>query len=139
MFNAKSKSDDHFPPSDSSSIIGQGTCITGCIDTAGDVRIDGTLKGNIFSKAKVFIGPLAVVEGDIDCRQADIMGTVTGSIRVSEILQVKGKANIDGDLYSNKLMMEPTVTFNGKCHMGGANVVEFNAEVSQSVPLAINE
>lgn len=139
MFNAKSKSDYLATASENTSLIGLGTCITGNIETQADVRIDGTLKGNIYSKAKVFIGPQAVVEGDIQCRHADIMGRVTGTIKVSELLQVKAKAIIEGDIHSNKLMMEPSVTFNGKCHMSGANVVEFNAEISHAIPLAINE
>ncbi len=67
------------------------------------------------------------------------MGQVTGCIKASELLQLKGKAAIEGDLHSAKLFIEPTVNFNGQCHMGanhmGANIVEFNAEMS----VAVNE
>ncbi|MEO6405673.1 MAG: polymer-forming cytoskeletal protein [Ferruginibacter sp.] len=134
MFNSKSKTTQTDSGLISSTLIGNGTNIIGNIDTNGDVRIDGTLKGNIISKAKVFIGPMGIVEGDINCRHADITGQVTGSVKVSELLQLKGKAAVSGDLHSAKLLMEPTVNFNGKCHMG-ANIVDFNPEIS----LAVNE
>ncbi len=134
MFSSKSKTTQPDAGNITSTIIGNGTCISGNIETNGDVRIDGTLKGNIISKAKVLIGPMGIVEGDINCKLADIMGQVTGCIKVSELLQLKGKAAIDGDLHSAKLFIEPTVNFNGQCHMG-ANIVEFNAEMS----VAVNE
>ena len=134
MFKLKPISNQQADTNINISIIGNGTCITGNLETNGDVRIDGTLKGNIISKAKVIIGPMGIVEGDVQCRQADIMGQVTGSVKVAELLQLKGKAAVAGNLHSAKLMMEPSVNFNGNCHMG-ANIVEFNPEIS----LAVNE
>ena len=80
------------------------------------------------------IGPSGVVEGNISCRQADIMGHVTGTIKVTDLLQLKGKAAVDGDIDASKLMIENTVSFNGQCRMG-ANIVEFNPDI----PVAINE
>lgn len=134
MFNAKSKISQQDAGNISSTIIGTGTSISGNIETNGDVRIDGKINGNIISKAKVLIGPLGIVEGDIHCKLADIMGQVRGSINVSDLLQLKGKAAIEGDLHTVKLLMEPSVIFNGQCHMG-ANIIEFNAEM----PVAVNE
>ena len=133
MFNSKTKSDE-IPVNDATSMIGAGTNITGHLDTNGDVRIDGTLKGNIYGKAKVLIGPMGVVEGDIHCREANIMGQVTGCIKVMELLHLKGKAAVAGDIHTAKLLIEPSVNFNGQCHMG-ANIVELNTDL----PLAVNE
>ena len=134
MFTAKHKHNEEENLVASSSIIGAGNTITGNIDTHGDLRIDGTLKGNIYSKAKVFIGITGIVEGNIYCRQGDIMGQVTGNLQVSELLQLKGKAAVAGDIHAAKLLIESTVNYNGKCQMG-ANIVELNADV----PLAVNE
>lgn len=134
MFTSRSKSTNEEQVTDSTSMIGAGTNITGHLDTNGDIRIDGTLKGNIYGKAKVLIGPMGVVEGDIHCREANIMGQVTGCIKVMELLHLKGKAAVAGDIHTSKLLIEPTVNFNGQCHMG-ANIVELNADMH----LAVNE
>ncbi len=113
----------------STTIIGAGTVITGDIESSGDIRIDGTLVGNLHSKAKVLIGQDGVVEGDINGQQADIMGKVTGMLRIRELLQLKGRCVVTGEIYTGRMEVEPTATFNGSCHMG-ANVVEINAENS---------
>ena len=124
MFNSKSKSSSFDDTSASStSIIGAGTTITGNIQSNGDIRIDGTILGNLVSKAKILIGAGGVVEGDIDGKQADVLGKVTGKIKVADLLYLHGQAVVDGDLYAGKLQIEPTASFNGQCHMG-ANVVD---------------
>lgn len=132
MFNSKSKFSETELPGGNTTIIGAGTIINGDIESSGDIRIDGTLIGNINSKAKVLIGSDGVVEGAVKGRQADVLGRVTGQMDVKEVLQLRGKCNIDGDIYAGKLEVEPTATFNGRCHMG-ANVVELNVELGAVV------
>ena len=134
MFTSKSRSTNQESVSTSNTIIGAGTTITGNIDTIGDLRIDGNLKGNIFSKAKVLIGPNGNVEGNIYCCQADIMGQVTGNITTTDLLQLKSKAAVAGDIQAAKLFIESTVNYNGQCQMG-ANIVELNPGIA----IAVNE
>ncbi|MBL0359254.1 MAG: polymer-forming cytoskeletal protein [Chitinophagaceae bacterium] len=126
MFTSKSKTTD--TPVGSTTIIGAGTVIHGDIESNGDIRIDGTLIGNLSSQSKVLIGQDGVVEGDINGQQADIMGKVTGMIKIKELLQLRGKSLVSGEIYTGKLEVEPTATFNGSCHMG-ANVVGLTAEL----------
>lgn len=126
MFTSKSKTND--TPAGGTTIIGAGTVINGDISSSGDIRIDGTLIGNLTSKAKVLIGQEGIVEGDITGQQADILGKVTGMLRIKELLQLRGKSNVAGELHAGKLEVEPTATFNGSCHMG-ASVVELTAEL----------
>ena len=123
MFNSKSKSSFDNVSASATSIIGAGTTITGNVQSNGDIRIDGIIKGNLVAKAKILIGAEGVVEGDIDGNQADILGKVTGKIKVADLLYLHGSGVVDGDIYASKLQIEPTASFNGQCHMG-ANVVE---------------
>ncbi|MEO5942250.1 MAG: polymer-forming cytoskeletal protein [Ferruginibacter sp.] len=133
MFTSKNRSsNEEAALSASSSIIGAGTTITGNIETTGDLRIDGTLKGNIHSKAKLVVGAGGCIEGNVYCRQADIMGQVTGNLTTTDLLQLKGKAAVAGDIQAAKLLIESTVNYNGKCQMG-ANVVELKHEVGMVV------
>mgnify|MGYP001792233815 CR=1 FL=1 len=108
------------------------TVITGNIQSSGDIRIDGTLKGNIICKAKILVGPEGVIEGDITGQQADILGTVHGRIKMSGLLHLHGKASVEGDIHASKLQIETTVSFNGQCHMG-ANIVELNPDMAEAV------
>lgn len=123
MFNGKTKSDGLVEVSTgvtSTSLIGAGTSMKGDITSNGDLRIDGTLVGNIHCSAKVVIGANGVVQGDINGQQADIMGKVTGTITVKDLLQLKGGSHMNGNIKAAKLQIEPTANFNGECHMTGA-------------------
>ncbi len=132
MFKSKSKSSFDESVATDTTIIGAGTTISGNIQSNGDIRIDGVLKGNLSAKAKILIGADGVVEGDIDGKHADILGKVTGKVKVAELLYLHGNGVVDGDLFAGKLQIEPTASFNGQCHMG-ANVVELITERASAV------
>jgi cytoskeletal protein CcmA (bactofilin family) len=129
MFNTKNKTDMQPEKTNGNgngtTLIGAGTTLKGDISSSSDLRIDGTVIGNIQSSAKIVIGANGVVEGDITGNQADIVGKVSGNIRAKELLQLRGECEVNGNLYAGKLQVEPTATFNGQCHMG-TNVVEMN-------------
>lgn len=104
-------------------LISAGTTIKGDISSNSDLRIDGTIIGNISSSAKIVIGSSGIVEGDINGNHADIVGKTSGTIKVKELLQLRGECVVNGNIYAGKLQVEPSATFNGQCHMG-ANVVD---------------
>ena len=104
-------------------LISAGTTIKGDLSSNSDLRIDGTVIGNINSNAKIVIGNSGVVEGDIFGNNADIVGKTSGTIKVKELLQLRGECVVNGNIYAGKLQVEPSATFNGQCHMG-ANVVD---------------
>jgi cytoskeletal protein CcmA (bactofilin family) len=133
MFNTKNKTDMQQEKTNGSgaTLIGAGTTLKGDIKSNSDLRIDGTVTGNINSAAKIIIGSSGVVEGDITGNQADINGKVSGNIRAKELLQLKGECVVTGNLYAGKLQIEPTATFNGQCHMG-ANIVEMTSNEQQA-------
>lgn len=99
-------------------LIGSGTKIEGDISSNGDLRIDGTIVGNVQSKAKVVVGATGVVEGDINCQNADISGTVKGKTTISELLFLKASSKISGDIVTGKLIVEVGASFTGSCNMG---------------------
>lgn len=100
-------------------LMGAGTIIEGDISTTGDIRIDGSLKGGIKVKGKLVLGTSGSIEGDINCQNADISGTIKGKVIVSELLSLKASAKVIGDIFTNKISIEPGATFTGACNMGG--------------------
>lgn len=116
MFNSNKNNNPGFNPNNLN-IINAGTTIVGDLSSEGDMRIDGTVKGYISSKARLVLGPTCRVEGDIKAANVEISGEVNGNIFVSELLTVKASAKINGDIVSNKLIIESGAEFNGKCSM----------------------
>ena len=97
--------------------IVEGTTIKGDIISQADFRLDGELIGNFQSGGKIVIGPAGSVTGDIVCKNADIEGKFNGKIYVAEILNVKSKASIQGEVSVGKLSVEPGADFSASCTM----------------------
>ncbi len=105
-------------PTASVNLIGAGTVIEGEVKSNGDIRVDGHIKGSVNSKSKVVIGASGVIEGDVNCQNADISGTIKGKLICSEMLFLKTTAKIMGDITTGKLVVEAGATFTGSCSMG---------------------
>ena len=99
-------------------LIGAGTEITGDVNSNGDIRIDGTLTGNLKTAGKVVIGETGKVNGEIDCKNSEVLGEIHGKIKVSELLSLKATSKIFGDIITKKLAIEPGSKFTGNCKMG---------------------
>ncbi|HEY0047014.1 MAG TPA: polymer-forming cytoskeletal protein [Flavobacterium sp.] len=97
--------------------IVEGTVIRGNIFSHADFRLDGELTGNFQSHGKIVIGPAGMVKGDIICKNADIEGRFEGKIQVVEMLNVKAKASIHGEVICAKLSVEPGAEFSASCIM----------------------
>ena len=113
-------------------MVGAGTEITGDILSKGDIRIDGTLKGSVKTAGKVVLGREGVIEGDVDCKDADISGLIKAKITVSELLSLKTEAKLNGDIITNKLSIEPGASFSGSCSMGAVIKDIKNVEKAES-------
>lgn len=120
MFNNTKKEDTEEGISNSSNIIGKGTQLDGNLVLAGNLRVEGKVKGSIHTKAKVVLGITSMVEGDVLAQNAEIGGEVQGTIKVSGLLTLKPTAVVGGDIITSKLVFEEGAKFNGKCNMGGA-------------------
>lgn len=110
--------------------IKAGTTIIGEIQSNGTFRIDGILKGNITADGKVAIGQTGVIEGNINCSNADIEGNVTGKLTIKSLLSLKSTANVKGEITTVKLAIEPGAIFTGTCKMDNQNDGIFEKENS---------
>ena len=98
-------------------LISNGTDITGDIKSNGDIRIDGTLRGNLNTKGKVVIGPTGKVSGEVVCKNSEVSGIIEGKIVVGQLLNLKASSKIMGDIATAKLSIEPGAIFSGYCKM----------------------
>jgi len=103
-------------------MFGQGTQLTGDVNSDGDIRVDGAVKGVLHSKAKIVIGVTGVVEGDLICQNATIDGKVNGNVMASELVILTKSAFVTGDIQLKKLVVEEGARFSGKCTMGSLKV-----------------
>ncbi len=116
----KSKTPSSKPSSTSYGLnsLVEGTQIDGTIKSDSDIRIDGAIKGKLTCTAKVIIGPTGKVSGEVFCKNAVIEGTFDGVLNVDELLNVRETAKVDGDVRTNKLIIQSGAVFNVSCVMG---------------------
>lgn len=103
-------------------IISEGTKIKGDIIASGDIRIDGELIGNISAKGRLVVGPNGKINGEVNCNNIEISGTIKGKVNASELMNMKSTSQIEGDIVVGKLSVEPGSVFSGTCKMGAAAI-----------------
>ncbi len=94
-----------------------GSKIIGTVVTDSDFRIDGMIEGDVQCKGRVVLGDHGIVKGDMTCQNADIMGTINGSLHVDGTLSLRATGSIIGDVKTKVLVIEPKAQFNGSCSM----------------------
>lgn len=99
-----------------------GTRVEGTISSDSDIRIDGAVKGKLTCKAKVIIGPSGLIEGEIYCENAVIEGRFEGILNVVDVLHIKEKARVSGEIKSAKLIVQPGAVVNGSFDMGNVTI-----------------
>ena len=102
-------------------LIGNGTNIKGDIESTGDIRIDGKLTGSVTSSGKVVVGQNGVIEGSIKCKEADVSGSVKGTIEVTELTSLRATSRLEVELVTKQLLIETGALFTGKCTMANNN------------------
>jgi cytoskeletal protein CcmA (bactofilin family) len=111
-------------------VIGKGTIIEGNVQAAGDLTIEGVVKGDVTTKTKLIVGADALIEGNILSQHAEIAGRVQGTVKAMGLLVINSKGTIIGDVITKDLNVESGSTFNGRLQVGG-NVTTTPIEISQ--------
>ena len=113
-------------------VIAKNTTIVGDIKSDGDFRIDGALNGTLTTNGRVIIGAEGSIKGKVEATNADIEGTFTGNLLVSNTLTIKATANISGEVIIGKLSVEPGASFNATCAIKGA-IKELNLNNDEKI------
>ena len=94
-----------------------GSKIIGTIIADSDIRIDGTVEGDLTCTGKVVIGEQGKLKGTISCQNAEILGDMDGKMEVKNTLALRASGTIKGDVITQVLIVEPEAIFNGSCSM----------------------
>ena len=98
--------ENKFFSSPSVDVIESTTKIVGDIVSKADFRIDGIVEGNITTTGKVVVGKSGKISGKLNCSNADVSGSISGHIQISETLSLMSESYIQGDITTAKLSVE---------------------------------
>jgi cytoskeletal protein CcmA (bactofilin family) len=98
-------------------IVGATAKLEGNIVSAGSLRIDGNVKGQINADGDVTLSPQSQVEADIRAQNVSIAGRFKGSIIVKAKAHLARGGRIDGNITSKTLVVEEGGLFHGQSIM----------------------
>jgi cytoskeletal protein CcmA (bactofilin family) len=106
---------------------GDGTTLNGFLDKGSHLkgelhfeetfRIDGKFEGKIPGGSELILGDSAEVDAEIHVERLSINGTLKGSVRASERIELHPRARVTADLQTPVLRIEEGAYFQGSCDM----------------------
>ena len=99
-------------------VLGQSLIIRGDLTADGGFRIDGTVEGNVESKAAIVVGESGVVQGDLRGTDIVVAGQIVGNVTCSGHLEILAKGRIEGDIDAKSVRIETGGVFRGTSRMG---------------------
>ena len=109
-------------------VIAKGTSMDGKFACTENVRLDGSIKGEVRVDKRLVMGETGVVEGNIVAQDAVIKGRIIGDIIVRESLQLVGTAVIEGNITARTMVVEEGARYNGACKIGETSGAKHGAK-----------
>ena len=115
--------------------LDKGSRFRGDLEFEETFRIDGKFDGNIRSGSELVLGDTAEVTGDIEVGRLSVNGTLKGTVRAKERVELHARARVEAELTTPVLKVEEGARFDGSCRMGEqskSNVVDLAASQRSS-------
>lgn len=101
-----------------STVIGQSTEITGDVEFAGGLHLDGSIRGKVTgeadSRSTLTVSEQGTVVGDVRVENLILNGTVNGDVYASERVELATNARVSGTVYYRLLEMAMGAEVNGQ-------------------------
>ena len=101
-----------------STVIGQGTTITGDVFFTGGLHLDGKIQGNVTgdtdSVSTLTVSEQGAVEGDVRVENLILNGAVVGDVYANERVELAADARVSGTVYYRLLEMAMGAEVNGQ-------------------------
>jgi cytoskeletal protein CcmA (bactofilin family) len=117
-------------------IVGQGAKLDGNVVSAGSLRIDGQVKGQINAEGDVMLSPQSQVEADIHAQNVVVAGRFKGKIDVKGKAEIARGGRVDGDVTSKTLVVEEGAIFQGQSIMDQQGAPAAQPPVAKPAPPA---
>jgi cytoskeletal protein CcmA (bactofilin family) len=112
------------------SFVGVNSRFKGDLNSKGTLRIDGAVDGNVEADWLI-LGEKANLKGDVAARGIIVGGRLEGNITAREILEIRSKGLVLGDISTPKLVVSEGGMLEGRTSM--------NREESKVVELPVKE
>jgi cytoskeletal protein CcmA (bactofilin family) len=98
-------------------VIGQAAKLEGTVVSAGSLRVDGQVKGQINADGDCALSPQSQVEADIRAQNVSVAGRFKGNILVKGRAEITRGGRVDGNITCKSLVIEEGAIFQGQSVM----------------------
>ncbi len=137
MFKGSSSKDQHSVHGEVNGFLDAGSHMKGELHFEDTFRIEGKLTGSVISKGQLIVGHRGEIDGDIRVERVYISGTVRGSLRAGERVEITSTGRVLADLYTPSLTIEDGAFFEGKCSMQATSLEERKGESAKVTQLPV--
>jgi cytoskeletal protein CcmA (bactofilin family) len=112
-------------PEKMESFLGTDSTFKGELNVKGTLRVDGSVEGRLNADC-VILSEKASVKGEIQGKKLVIGGSVEGNLRAQELVEIKSRGKVMGDISTPQFVVTEGARFNGRIEMEkeGAKVID---------------
>lgn len=103
---------------DATTVIAKGTVLEGKFACTENVRLDGSIHGEVKVDKRLVMGDSSFVQGNIVARDAAIQGRIKGDLVVNGALHLMESAVIEGNISARTMVVDEGARYNGTCKIG---------------------
>lgn len=139
MLTALGKSPNEKPCNTIDTLVGVRTELKGDMTFSGGLRIDGKLKGNVTAKgdgnSTLILSENALIVGNVTVPHIIVNGTIKGTVRATERIELQPKAEVAGDVYYKVMEVALGAVINGNLVREVGEVGKDRAPITRLKPL----
>jgi cytoskeletal protein CcmA (bactofilin family) len=95
-------------------VLGKGTNLRGRIAGDGDLRVEGTISGDVSVKGHLAVEGGAEITADVQARSVVVEGAIEGDISAVEAVAIRAGGRVSGAIRGASISIEEGATVNGR-------------------------
>jgi cytoskeletal protein CcmA (bactofilin family) len=98
-------------------VIGRGARLEGNLISAGSLRIEGSVKGQITAEGDVILADGSEVAADVKANNVTVGGHYSGNVTAAGTLELESSAKVDGNVSCQSLIVNRGASLSGQTMM----------------------
>lgn len=116
-------------------VVGRGISVQGTVQDAERLVVEGTVEATMIHAAELVVSPGGVFKGEIEVEDAEVAGTIDGTLTARGALLVRATGRVLGTARCRRLQVEDGGQITGRIEMltdSAARAIEARPEIASA-------